>query len=114
MPKPLQFSPQGRFFGIIGNVDERGRIGDDPSVGGQVRQVAERLHRFEGDNQVAAAFRDQVAADRFGGKAEVALHIPSALAHPMDLGLFKIKVLVQGGPSDHGGDGQDALSSHAG
>jgi alpha-L-rhamnosidase len=49
----LQFFIHFSHLRIVGDVDERLRIGHQPPVLLQIRQIAERLHRFERDDQVS-------------------------------------------------------------
>ena len=107
----VQFALQGLGVGVVGDVDHRNRVGDDPSVGRQPRQVAQRLHRFERDDEVGLAPRDEVRMDRRRGDAQVRLHVAAPLAHAVDLGLLQLQPFGEGRPSDDGGDGEDALSS---
>ena len=43
----------------------------------------------------------------------MALHVSAPLAHAVDLGLLEVEVLLDGGVSYNGGDGEDTLSSYA-
>lgn len=46
--------------------------------------------------------------------AEVGLHVAATLAHAMDFGLLDMEIIDESGGSEDGGDGEDALSTHAG
>ena len=56
----FQFAPQGLAVRIVRDVDQRCGVGDHPSVVGQPRQVAQRLHRLHRDDEVGRAARDEV------------------------------------------------------
>ena len=49
----LQFFIHISHLRIVGDVDERLRIGHQPPVLLQIRQIAERFHRFERDDQIS-------------------------------------------------------------
>ena len=50
-------------IGIVGDVDQRGGVGDDPAPGRKPRQVAECFHWFERDDQVGGTPRNEVGGD---------------------------------------------------
>ena len=54
----VQFRLQLFHVGIVGDIHQRLGVGNQPTVFLQIRQVAQRLHRLEGDNEVCRAERD--------------------------------------------------------
>ena len=113
MRQRIKGRTQRVHIGIVGNVHEGSRRGDDPSLGGQIRQVTEGLHRLHGDDHVCPMQRDEVAGNGLAADAQIALHVAAALAHAVHLCLFDIEVLVHGGFTDDGGYAQNALAAYA-
>ena len=109
-----EFSQYGLRFGVVVDVYERRSVGDHPALRIQVGYVAQRLHRFERDDDIGRALGDQVGEDLVRTDAQVRLYVASALAHAMYFCLFDVESLLEGSGSDDGGDREDALSSHAG
>ena len=105
--------PERIGIGIVGDVDQRGGVGDDPAPGRKPRQVAECFHRFERDDQVGGTSRNEVGGDFIRRDAQVRLHVAAPLAHAVDFGLLDVQPFVEGGPADDGGDREDALSPYA-
>ena len=53
-------------FGIVVDVDDRFRVGDDDSRGGERIKMAESFHRFDGDDQIGRAWSNQIGIDLAG------------------------------------------------
>src|SRR5699024_2278381 len=96
------------LFGIVVDVHEGGGVRYDPALLRQPRQVAQRLHRFEREDDVRRAARNEVRGDRVRRQTQVRLHVAAALAHAVDFGLLDVEPLGEGRFADYGGDGEDA------
>ena len=110
----VQLGEQRRLVRIIGNVDQRLAGRNHGALRGEVRQVAQRLHRLHGDDEVGLPERDQVAADAVRAQAHVALDVAAAPAHAVHFGLLEMQPGGRGGLADHGRDGEDPLPSDTG
>lgn len=102
------------YLRVVRNVDERRGVGHDPARVGQVRQVAQRFHRFERQDQVSPAAGDQVGTDRFGRDPQVRLYVAAPLAHAVHFGLLDMQLFFQGRFADDRCDREDALAPYSG
>ena len=109
----VQFRLQLFHVGIVGDIHQRLGVGNQPTVFLQIWQVAQRLHRLEGDNEVCRPERDKVGCNRLVRKTEVRLHVASALTHPVDFRLFHVEAFAERSLADNGRDREDSLSSYA-
>ena len=78
----------------------------------QVGQVAQSLHRLHRNDEVGSTLTYEVRVDGFGREAQVRLHVTSALAHAVYLGLLEVQSCHGSGIAYDGGNGEDALTSH--
>ena len=102
------------FCRIVGNVDEGGFIGHQPTFGAEVGEVAQCFHRFQGDDEVAFSCGNEVRSDGLVADAQVGLHVAASLAHAVYFCLLHVESVLEGCFADYGGDGEDTLSSYAG
>ena len=89
------------------------RRGYNPSVPGQIRQVAKSLHRLHRDDKVRTALFYKVRINFSRGETEIGLDVPSSLAHAVHLGLLEFEPGSRCGVCNDGGDCEDSLSSDA-